>query len=166
MSLKALVKKKGLVTQTEAASFVAGESIRGSWWTHPRGKEIFRALTELEDDEDVRSCKLIDGKVTFVHRRLWPALLRVAQERDLFPKPSAAAKAALKRLGGKLDRKVREELERTLLVIGRSEHTPTGKHEVRVEAFTDAFPADARREARRMSLEEATSALRAAGWKP
>ena len=163
-SLKPLAKKKGLLTQMEAASVVAGESIRGSWWAHPRGKEIFRALSELDDDDDVRSCKLVDGKVTFVHRRLWPALLRVAEERSLFPKPSAAARTAMKQLGKKLDRKVREELERTLLVIGRSEHTPEGRHEVRLQRFSEAFPADARREAKKLSLDDAIAELESAGW--
>jgi hypothetical protein len=58
---------------------VAGEPIVGSWWAHPKGKAIFAALAELDDSEDIRCFKLIDHKVTFVHRRLWPALACLAR---------------------------------------------------------------------------------------
>nr|HEX4318816.1 hypothetical protein [Kofleriaceae bacterium] len=80
-----LVGKHGVVlasahgpvpTLTEA---VAGEPIFGSWWAHPKGRSIFTALAELDDSEDIRCFKLIDHKVTFVHRRLWPALVCLAR---------------------------------------------------------------------------------------
>jgi hypothetical protein len=61
------------------AEAVAGEPIIGSWWAHPKGRAIFAALSELDDSEDVRSFKLVDGKVTLVHRRAWPALVRLAR---------------------------------------------------------------------------------------
>lgn len=57
---------------------VAGESIRGSWWGHPAGKAIFAVMSALDDSPDVVACRLVNGKVTWVHRRLWPALARVA----------------------------------------------------------------------------------------
>src|SRR5262249_24546026 len=60
------------------AEAVAGEPIIGSWWAHPKGKAIFAALSEIDDCSDVRCFKLVDGKVTFVHRRMWPALVRLA----------------------------------------------------------------------------------------
>lgn len=163
-TLLAVVKKRGLLTLMEAASLTAGEPIRGSWWGHPKGKEIFRALSELEDEEDVRGCKLVEGKQTFAHRRLWPAVIRVAAERSLFKPPSTKARAAIKDLGAKLDRKVREELERSLLVIGKSEHTAKGRHEVRLVKFADAFPAEARVAAAKLSVNEAIAALELAGW--
>jgi hypothetical protein len=59
---------------------VAGEPIIGSWWAHPKGKAIFGALSEIDDSHDVRCFKLIDGKITFVHKKLWPALARLAQD--------------------------------------------------------------------------------------
>ena len=51
-----------------------------SWWGHPRSHEIFRALSAIDDCPDVLCFKIVAGKVTFVHRRLWPALVRLAEE--------------------------------------------------------------------------------------
>ena len=39
--------------------------------------EIFRTVEALPDDQ-VIATKLVGGKVTFIHRRLWPDLLAVA----------------------------------------------------------------------------------------
>jgi hypothetical protein len=82
-----LVDKHGVVMASaqhppvlNIAEAVAGEPIVGSWWAHPKGKAIFAALSELDDSDDVRCFKLIDHKVTFVHRRLWPALVRLARD--------------------------------------------------------------------------------------
>lgn len=60
------------------ADTIAGAPIRGSWWGHPKGKLIFRLTRGVRDSEDILVCRLIDGKVTYVHRRLWPALVRLA----------------------------------------------------------------------------------------
>ena len=62
------------------AEAVAGAPIRGSWWSHPKGSDIFAALGAVEDSPDVLCFRLVAGKVTFVHRRLWPALVRLAEE--------------------------------------------------------------------------------------
>lgn len=61
------------------AELVAGEPISGSWWGHPKGAEIFNALGRLDDSPDVHRMRLLKGKVTFVHRRLWPVLVRLAE---------------------------------------------------------------------------------------
>ena len=60
------------------AELVAGEPIKGSWWGHPRSHQIFDTLAELDDSPDVVRLRLVKGKVTLVHRRLWPALTRVS----------------------------------------------------------------------------------------
>jgi hypothetical protein len=60
------------------AEAVAGERIRGSWWAHPKGHEIFRALGAVQDSPGVLCFRLVEGKITFVHKRLWPALVRLA----------------------------------------------------------------------------------------
>jgi hypothetical protein len=57
---------------------IAGGPIKGSWWAHPQGRHIFRVLDEVANANDVLACRLIEGKVTLVHRRLWPALVRLA----------------------------------------------------------------------------------------
>lgn len=64
------------------AALIAGETIRGNWWGHPKSQQIFIATRAIRDSHDVLVCRLIDGKVTFVHRRLWPALVRLAPRLD------------------------------------------------------------------------------------
>jgi hypothetical protein len=49
---------------------------------HPAGHEIFAALNDLADSPDVVRTRLVNGRVTLIHRRVWPALVRVA---DRFP---------------------------------------------------------------------------------
>ena len=72
-----------LVQDKEALNvvgLVAGETLRGSWWSHPKAHEIFAALSSLSEHPDVLFVKLLSGKVTLVHRKLWPALLAVVTE--------------------------------------------------------------------------------------
>jgi hypothetical protein len=89
----AFVKREGIVTQSARsnvpsfAEWVAGEPIRGGWWAHPAGKLIFRLSEAIAEHPDVLTCTLVDGKVTYVHKRLWPALVKLA---DRFPKARLA----------------------------------------------------------------------------
>jgi len=68
----------------------AGEPIRGSWWGHPAGHAIFDALNSLTESPDVVRTRLVNGKVTLVHRRLWPALARLADSFRVSP-PKASS---------------------------------------------------------------------------
>ena len=123
-----LVSARGPVpTLTEA---IAGEPIRGSWWGHRDGKQIFRVLAAVTDSGDVLACRLVGGKVTLVHRRLWPALVRAAGR---FPA-----------------RQVAQLVE---------EHTATGRHRTRETPFPEWVPQEVRSEADRLTVEEALSAL-------
>lgn len=54
------------------ATIFAGEPMAKSWWGHPLGQEMFQCLESLEDE--ALATRLINRKVTFVHKRLWPAL--------------------------------------------------------------------------------------------
>jgi hypothetical protein len=54
----------------------AGEAVARSWWGHPKSHAMFHAATELGEHEDVLVEKLVAGKVTFVHRSLWPRCSR------------------------------------------------------------------------------------------
>jgi hypothetical protein len=72
------------------AEAVAGEPIVGSWWAHPRGKAIFEALSSIDDSTDIRCFKLVDGKITFAHRRVWPALVRLGRDGVLAAEQLAA----------------------------------------------------------------------------
>ena len=76
--------KHGMLLQSahgplpNVAEMIAGEPIRGSWWNHPASRSIFDALNLLAESPDVVRMRLVNGKVTLVHRRLWPALDHVA----------------------------------------------------------------------------------------
>jgi hypothetical protein len=82
----AFVERHGVVLASargpvpSVAEAVAGEPIRGSWWAHAKGHEIFGALSAIDDSPDVLCFKLVAGKVTFVHRRMWAALVCLAGE--------------------------------------------------------------------------------------
>ena len=81
-----LAAAKGPVPSVAEA--IAGGPIRGSWWGHAKGSEIFRALSAIDESPDILCFRLVDGKITFVHKRLWPALVRLA---DVMGKEQLAA---------------------------------------------------------------------------
>jgi hypothetical protein len=87
------VRKHGVVLEAATgpvpslAGEIAGGPISGSWWGHARNHEIFVLTRAVRDCPDVLVCRLIDGKITYVHRRLWPALVRVAER---FPRKRLA----------------------------------------------------------------------------
>ncbi len=134
----AFVKKHGVVLASargpvpSVAEAVAGEPIVGSWWAHPKGRAIFAALSELDDSEDVRCFKLVDGKVTLVHRRVWPALARLAGAGVL----SAEQVASL-----------------------QQEHLPTGEHRNIVTPFPDWVDDATARAADALTSEQARAQL-------
>ena len=80
----AFVKRHGVVLQAargpvpSLAEAIAGGPILGSWWAHPKGDEIYRVADAISESDEVLVCKLVDGKITYVHRRLWPALVKLA----------------------------------------------------------------------------------------
>jgi len=80
----AFVRRHGVVLESargpvpSLAAVTAGAPVRGNWWSHPKSHEIFAVTRAVRDSNDVLVCRLIDGKITFVHRRLWPALVRAA----------------------------------------------------------------------------------------
>jgi hypothetical protein len=80
----AFIRKHGIVLEAahgpvpSLAEAVAGEPVRGSWWSHPKSHKIFAVTRAVRDSNEVLVCRLIEGKVTYVHQRIWPALVRVA----------------------------------------------------------------------------------------
>lgn len=149
----------GLLLESDAllpsvATLVAGEPVRGSWWSHPRSHAIFRISERLVDHNDVLFVKLVLGKVTLVHRRLWPALVAVAASREKWQVRGLSVHArsilGLADRGGRIAaREIRDslktdsktvgdairELERVLLVHSESVHTDKGAHEKLVESW-------------------------------
>jgi len=144
--LLAELERRGLLLESDprrpsVAGLVAGERIRGSWWGHARGHEIYALLQRLADHPDVLVVRLVSGKVTLVHRRLWPAVLGAAKSGEPWQTEglpaSASALAARVRQEGtvrtdRLRRKnageIARELERRLLLHGESVHTESGAH--------------------------------------
>src|SRR5262245_2983114 len=137
--VRTALRDRGLLLLADArlpsvAGLVAGAPVRGSWWSHPSGRAIFAAASRLHDHPDVLACALLGGKVTFVHRRLWPALLTLAQSGERWQTQGLppAARALLGRVqrGGDVEGAgpAARELERRLLVHGGEVHTPSGRH--------------------------------------
>ncbi|HTF89204.1 MAG TPA: hypothetical protein VK843_12395 [Planctomycetota bacterium] len=129
----------GFLLQTDAklpsaVALVAGGPIKGSWWRHPRGKEIYALLGELSEHEDVLALKLLDGKVTFVHRRLWPAVVSIGSAREPWQMEKLGKPA--RELLGRVDDEgevqaqgaVVKQLEQRLLVHAEQVHTEKGAH--------------------------------------
>ena len=128
-------------------SLAVGEPISGSWWGHPLGHAIYDLLGELSERSGQLDAKLVNGKVTYVHPRLWPAFLTLAQDPDEGRTRglSPLARKLLERVtnGGpqRVDLLQREafapgkaltaasrELEARLLVHSASLHTESGAH--------------------------------------
>ena len=132
----AFVERHGIVLQAargpvpNLAEAIAGGPIRGSWWGRPKGKEIFRADEAICENPNILVCKLIGGKITYVHRRLWPALVKLAS-------------------------RFREEQ----LAKVWNEHTASGAHLSKQACFPIWVPSEVMKEAEAMSVTEAESIL-------
>lgn len=137
------LRTRGIATLRELCDAVAGEPVRGSWWGHRAGKRIFAAASALADDRDVITTKLVEGKVTFVHRRRWPELFETInnpkRRRGALADLSAPARKLLalveKRGELRMDdpaaaklRKERSALEKALLVHSTQIHSESGNH--------------------------------------
>ena len=126
------IRKHGVVLESaqgavpSLAEAIAGGPVRGSWWSHPKSHEIFAVTRAIRDSDDVLVCRLLKGKVTFVHRRLWPALVRAA---DHIPSDHLS--------------QVREV------------HTRSGRHVTKEVPFPDWVPSSTLAAARRLSEETA-----------
>ena len=125
-----LASAKGSVPSVAEA--IAGEPIVGSWWSHPKAQQIFDALSVIDDDTDIRCFKLVDHKITFVHRRLWPAL-------------AALAKAGV--------------LDADRVASIQQEHMPTGEHRNITTPYPDWVPDDVAASAESLSVDDAKSQL-------
>ena len=132
----AFVERHGIVLQAargplpNLAEAIAGGAISGSWWGHSKGKEIFRAVKTIGASPDVLVCKLVEGKITYVHRDLWPALIKLAS------------------------RFRKEQLARV-----RDEHARSGAHRSKREPFPNWVPSEIMKEAEALSVAEAEKIL-------
>ena len=174
----AALEERGLLLKQDkkipsVVGILTGESLSTSWWSHPKGRLIFRVLTDLADHPDVLFTKLLHRKDTLVHRSLWPAVLAVGSAREPWQLRGLSGDA--KRLLARVDRgdgSVRavgapvKELETRLLATTQEVHTASGRHEMALESWQSWSRRVSCRAARslpraRKALEEAASALRA-----
>jgi hypothetical protein len=91
---------------------------------------ILAATRAVRKSDDVLLCRLIKGKITFVHRRLWPALVRAA---------GRLPSGHLSRL--------------------REVHTSSGRHVTKEVPFPDWVPSSVDAVARTLSEEAALAAF-------
>jgi hypothetical protein len=134
------------------AGLIAGEPIHGSWWGHPKGRAIFRVTRLLAAHHDVLVTKLISGKVTYVYRKLWPAIFTIASSREPWQLHglSRQAQSLLSQVDqegilqtDKLPRVVKSkaigvivnELEKKLIIHSAEFHTETGAHAKFLESW-------------------------------
>jgi len=132
----AWVKRCGIAVESaharvpSLARTVAGGSLRGSWWAHPKGNDIFLLSQVIRGSPEVLVCRLVDGKITYIHRRLWPALVSLAGR---FPKQRLAAL--------------------------KDVHTPSGKHKLLVTPFPGWVPNEVLQAAQKLTEKQAASQL-------
>lgn len=144
--LAALADNGLLLKQDKAlpnvVGILTGESLRTSWWSHPKAHVIFSVLSELAEHPDVLVTKLLYRKDTLVHKSLWAAVFTVGSAREQWQvhELSGEAKSLLESLD-KGDAVVRavgapvKELEARLLVTTQEIHTESGRHEMALESW-------------------------------
>lgn len=123
-----LQSAKGL--EPSLAARIAGGPIHGSWWGHPMSHEIFALIQNVHESKAAVVCTLARGKITYIHRRLWPAFVRMARR---FP-------------GHALD-KVHEV------------HLPSGRHQRQDIPFPDWVPESVLNSAKRISAQDAAAEI-------
>lgn len=144
--LDALARHGLLLKQDKAVPSVVGiitrESLRTSWWSHPKAHLIFSVLSELADHPDVLVTKLLYGKDTLIHRSLWPSLLAMAGARAPWQlqRLSRSAKTLLRRIDHaaspvRATGAAAKELEVRLLARAYELHTESGRHEMVLESW-------------------------------
>lgn len=174
----AALRKYGLLLLNDPSlpsvcSLVTGERVRGSWWTHPRAQAIFNIHNALEDHIDVLIMKLVSGKVTYIHRKLWSQVIVIGSAREPWQMKGLAAGAkkllmAVDRAPVEPGRKVStaaSELEARMLVFSAQFHSESGAHVRRLESWqhwscrAGASPAVLSGATARASLEELVTYL-------
>jgi hypothetical protein len=134
--LMAFIRSEGMVLESARGPIpnlvtrIVGSPVAGNWWAHPQSRAIFRARNAVRASPDVMACRLVHGKVTLVHRRLWPVLLclqsRIAPSR---------------------------------IAVIEERHTPSGRHEVHEMPLAGWVTEDVRLAAARLDPDDALRTL-------
>jgi len=134
--LVAFIRSEGMVLQSargpipNLVSRIVGSPVAGSWWAHPQSHAIYRALQGVRASRDVMACRLVAGKVTLVHRRLWPIVLAL-----------------------------QPRIPPSRLAVIEERHTPSGRHEVRETPLAEWVTDDVKSAAARLDPGEALRTL-------
>ena len=146
--VRAAIEQYGLLLMQDSklpslVSIVAGGPLKGSWWSHPQSKLMFDVLQVISSE--TLMVKLIAGKRTFVHPRLWAAVCAIAEgnepwqldklkpdtrelldlvnERGSLRSDQVSLSTGSRKIGSVVD-----DLEKRLLVHACDEHTERGHH--------------------------------------
>jgi hypothetical protein len=150
----------------DAIAALTGKKAAASWWSHPESHRLFAVLEQVAADRDVVVAKLVAGKITFVHRRLWPALYGVASAQEAWQTSGLSAKAAELLLALEREPSIdvtgasAKEIETRLLAHSERVHTELGRHVTRLERWSiwarrSRCPAPLPAEAAKLELESA-----------
>ncbi len=123
-----LQSAKGL--EPSLAAQIVGGPIQGSWWSHPKGHEIYALIQKIHKSKAVLICTLANDKITYLHRRLWPAFVRMAKD---FPAHA-------------LDMAVQV-------------HLPSGQHQRQDVPFPAWVPETVQDAARQLSIRDASAEI-------
>ena len=135
----------------DVRELITDKRSKGSWWADSAAHEIFAVNELLEDHLDVIITKLISGKVTFVHRKLWRELFAVASAREDWQLrglsvPAQSLLRELDKVGSLFTHKlpkssgpkpgeIARELDLRLLIHSEQIHTESGSHAKLVETW-------------------------------
>ena len=135
---------RGSRAASSLVSAVAGQPVRGTWWSHPRANLIFELANAIEDSGEALVVKMVAGKVTFVHAALWPALCRVVTDATFRKGALAALSPIAKKLVMRIEQagylklddvtpderrafsKAKSEVEKAMAALVTSVHTERG----------------------------------------
>jgi hypothetical protein len=132
------VQGNKIVTESARAAvpavvrFMVAHDYSGNWWSLPNSSLIYNALQAVKESSELLVCRLVEGKVSYVHRECW-APLSVLQ--DYLPHEALA--------------KVQEV------------HLPSGRHTTSALLLSEWMPADVRKEAAGMTTADAVDRLEA-----
>lgn len=159
--IKRKIEEYGLLLEADPdfpsiVGMVTGEKVKGSWWGHRKGNEIFSISRQIRDDDDILLTKLISGKVTYVHKRLWNHLLTILIDKEnwqvknmstngenilkLIEEVGAIRADHLEletrnQLSRKDLNKAINEIEKRLLIFSNEVHTEKGTHSKQLKSW-------------------------------
>jgi hypothetical protein len=175
------LRRDAVLPLGELVRAVVGGQVRGSWWGHPKGKLIYELASALEESREVLVAKLVDGKLTFLHESLWPALARVVTDatwrrgraagldegaRALLRRVERAGELAFETIPAEERRRLataKKVLDEELLVLARSRHTESGKHLPVLVSWKRWLRPDVAAAAARLTRDQARAQLAAHG---